>query len=47
MYEDRDTFYPAVGDFLQDGDNQRFQDDIVFKSDGSVEVQLLNLIAMI
>ncbi|CAN0269125.1 unnamed protein product, partial [Ascophyllum nodosum] len=38
VYEDRDTFYPAVGDFLEDGDNQRFQDDIVFKSDGSVEI---------
>lgn len=41
VYEDRDTFYTALADFVVDGDNTRFQDDIVYKDDGEIEASWL------
>ncbi|CAM9472679.1 unnamed protein product, partial [Ascophyllum nodosum] len=38
VYDDPNTFYAAVAEFIEEEDNERFQDDIVFKSDGSIEI---------
>ena len=38
VFNDSSTFYAAVAEFVQDEDYERFQDDIVFQSDGSIEV---------
>ena len=39
VYEDRDTFYTALSEFIQDGENARFQSDLVFKDDETIEVR--------
>ena len=38
VYEDSKTFSVAVAEFIEEEDYTRFQDDIVFQSDGSIEV---------
>ncbi|CBN79522.1 similar to Patched domain-containing protein 3 [Ectocarpus siliculosus] len=38
VYEDRDTFYTALAEFTQDGDNSRFLSDFVYKTDGTIEI---------
>ncbi len=37
VYEDSATFYTAVSEFVQDGENAWFQSDVVFKDDGTIE----------
>eukprot|EP00904_Undaria_pinnatifida_P008204 jgi/Undpi1/4513/HiC_scaffold_18.g07867.m1 len=37
VYDDRDTFYPALANFTQDGQNVRFLADIVYNDDGEIE----------
>lgn len=34
VYGDRDTFYAALSEFTQDGENVRFESDFVYGSDG-------------
>lgn len=38
MYEDRATFYTALSAFLEDGENTRFESDVVFNDDGTILV---------
>ena len=38
VYNNPNTFYAAVAEFIEEEDNERFQDNIIFKSDGSIEV---------
>ncbi|CAM9472608.1 unnamed protein product [Ascophyllum nodosum] len=38
VYNDPNTFYAAVAEFIEEEDNERFQDNIIFKSDGSIEI---------
>lgn len=38
MYADRDTFYEALGEFTEDGANRRFQSDIMYAADDTIEV---------
>lgn len=38
MYDDRETFYAAVAEFVEDGDNARFDADVVFNDDGTILV---------
>lgn len=38
VFSDSTVFYAAVAEFVQDEDYDYFQDDIVFQSDGSIEV---------
>ena len=37
VYEDRETFYPALAAFTEDEDNVRFLSDIVYNDDGEIE----------
>lgn len=43
VYEDRDTFYPALAAFVQDGDNARFLSDIRYDEDGVIAVRAFGL----
>ncbi|CAM9765761.1 unnamed protein product, partial [Scytosiphon promiscuus] len=38
VYDDRNTFYPAMAEFTQDGDNARFGSEFVYKADGTIEI---------
>lgn len=38
VYDDRDTFYPALAEFTEEGDNVRFLSDIVYADDGEIEI---------
>lgn len=38
MYEDRATFYTALSEFVEDGENARFLSDVVFNEDGTILV---------
>lgn len=40
VYDDRDTFYPALHNFTQDGQNVRFLADIVYNDDGEIEASV-------
>ncbi|CAN0119730.1 unnamed protein product, partial [Pylaiella littoralis] len=37
VYEDRATFYTALSQFTQDGDNARFESDLVYDTGGNIE----------
>ena len=39
MYDDRATFYMALSEFVEDGENTRFQSDLVFNDDGTILVR--------
>lgn len=39
VYEDSNTFCVAVVEVIEEEDYTRFEDDIVFQSDGSIEVE--------
>ena len=39
VYDDPSTFYVAVAEFIDEEDNERFQGDIVFKDDNTIEVR--------
>lgn len=39
VYNDRGTFYTALMEFTEDGDNARFLSDISFNDDGEIEVR--------
>ncbi|CAM9472819.1 unnamed protein product [Ascophyllum nodosum] len=49
VYNNPNTFYAAVAEFIEEEDNERFQDNIIFKSDGSIEISrsLLFLVDMV
>lgn len=38
MYEDPDSFYEALNDFLDDSSNVRFESEIIFDDDGLIKV---------
>lgn len=38
VYEDPDTFYTALNDFLDDSSNARFESEIIFDDDGLIKV---------
>lgn len=38
VYEDRATFYTALSEFVEDGENARFLSDVVFNEDGTILV---------
>lgn len=40
VYEDRQTFYTALAEFVEDGVNARFQSDLVYNDDGEIEASL-------
>ncbi|CAM9198844.1 unnamed protein product, partial [Ectocarpus sp. 12 AP-2014] len=49
VYDDRDTFYTALSAFLEDEDNARFLEDVIFNDDGLIkisrsEMYLINLV---
>ncbi|CAM9835466.1 unnamed protein product [Ectocarpus sp. 12 AP-2014] len=49
VYDDRDTFYTALSAFLEDEDNGRFLEDVVFDDEGLIkicrsEMFLINLV---
>ncbi|CBJ26527.1 conserved unknown protein [Ectocarpus siliculosus] len=49
VYDDRDTFYTALSAFLEDEDNARFLEDVVFDDDGLIKISrsemfLINLV---
>ncbi len=37
MYEDSATFYTALSEFTQAGDNSRFVSDLIYAADGTIE----------
>ena len=41
VYDDRATFNTAVAEFVQDGENARFESDVVFNDDGTILVSLI------
>eukprot|EP00752_Nemacystus_decipiens_P014689 g13085.t1 len=43
VYEDRPTFYTALGDFLEDDNNERFQSDIAFDDNGEIEMSFSSM----
>ena len=40
VYDDREPFYPALTEFVEEGDNVRFLSDIVYMDDGEIEVSV-------
>eukprot|EP00752_Nemacystus_decipiens_P003669 g3381.t1 len=38
VYDDPDTFYTALSAFTQDGDNSRFESEIVYDTDGTIAI---------
>lgn len=38
VYDDPNTFYAALSEFTQDGDNSRFESDIIYEEDGTIAV---------
>eukprot|EP00752_Nemacystus_decipiens_P008590 g7670.t1 len=43
VYNDRATFYSAVAEFVVDGDNARFESDVVFNDDGTILISRSDL----
>ena len=46
VYDDRATFNTAVAEFVQDGENQRFESDVVFNDDGTILVRMVLTVAL-
>eukprot|EP00903_Cladosiphon_okamuranus_P010290 g9741.t1 len=38
VYDDPNTFYTALSDFTRDGDNSRFDSEIVYEADGTIAI---------